>query len=230
LDALLKRFRSAFEGQAYKHRDSTIGDKIAEFLLEDLLTLGRSPKFSTRARAGQAVLNTRNRVTGRNGRRGDGTFGDLVPTGQARTARGYSVLRGPVANVEVGVETKILATKMIAQIDRVLTALKDQADTFLHLNTRAIKVAIVGVNHASAYTGYEGRRRYSAKVPPGREAAEIIARLNEFTRPRYDELVILPFKATNQRPFLFEWVDEAQTRDEYTSALVRLSSEYEARF
>src|SRR5438034_9695715 len=137
---LLAQFRRTFEGQPYLHRRSTTGDKIAEFLYDDLAALNRSAKLVARVMSRQVVVNTRNRVTGRVGRRGDGTFGERVPTVDALLVPGYVVARGAVADVEIGTEVKTLATKMIAQIDRVMTDLENQANTFRTLNPRALRV------------------------------------------------------------------------------------------
>lgn len=230
METLLAQFRNTFQGQPYLHRVSTTGDRIASYLCEDLVALNRSPKLAARVESGQVVLNTRNRVTGKVGRRGDGMFGERVPTANPWREEGYKVGRGPVADVEIGAETKILATKMIAQIDRVMTDLTNQADTFKQLNARAIRVALVGVNHADAYTGYEGTRTHPAKLAPSKEAAEVVRRIEQHVGPRYDELIVLRFKATNRDPFPFEWVNEAETRAAYASALVRISAAYEARF
>ena len=198
---LLAQFRRTFEGQAYLHRKSTTGDRIAEYLYDDLVTLNRSPKLVARVMNGQVVVNSRNRVTGRVGRRGDGTFGERVPTVNPTPVQGYVVKRGAVANVEIGTEVKTLATKMVAQVDRVMTDLENQAEIFRALNPRAIRVALVGVNHAENYTGYEGTRVHPAKIPPSREAVEIIRRLEHRVRPRFDELIVLRFSATNSEPF-----------------------------
>lgn len=230
VDSLLRRFRNAFEGQRYIHRIATTGDKVAQFLYEDLLALGRSAKLTTRAQSGQVVVNVLNRVTGRVGRRGDGTLGERVPTAIPTAIPDYAVQRGPVANVEIGTEVKICATKMIAQIDRVMGDLEKQAVVFRKLNPRAICVGVVGVNHADSYTGYEAKRVYPARVPPGREAAEIVRRLDQNVRPHYDELLILRFRATNSPPYPFSWVNELETQGLYSSVLVRISSEYETRF
>jgi hypothetical protein len=227
---LLAQFRRTFEGQPYLHRRSNTGDKIAECLYDDLAVLNRSPKLTARVLSGQVVVNTRNRVTGRVGRRGDGTFGERVPTIDPFRAPGQAVGRGAVADVEIGTEVKLLATKMVAQVDRVMTDLENQAEVFRSLNSRGIRVAIVGVNHADSYTGYEGKRVHPARFAPSRESAEIIRRLEQRVRSRFDELIVLRFRATNSAPFGFEWVNETETRDLYASALVRLSAEYEARF
>lgn len=110
---LLERFRGLFDGQVYRHRDSTNGDKVALELFEDLLDLRRSQKYVSRATAGSRVVNTRNLVTGKENRRGDGSFGELLPHLQPQATPGFNVPRGPIANIEIGVETKILAKAMI---------------------------------------------------------------------------------------------------------------------
>jgi hypothetical protein len=230
VETLLTKFRSTFEGQIYKHRIFNIGDKIAEFLYEDLVLLGRSPRITSRVSSADLVVNTLNRVTGKVGRRGDGTFGWRVPSAAPQSEEGYSVRRGPVADIQIGSEVKIMATKMLAQIDRVMTDLKNQASTYKVLNPDALRVGIVGVNFADAYTGYEGTRSFDSKSPPSREAPEVVRRVLREVAPHFDELLVLRFKATNRPPFPFSWVDEQETRDLYSSALVRISGLYERRF
>ncbi|MGH7717250.1 MAG: hypothetical protein ACREON_00190 [Gemmatimonadaceae bacterium] len=230
MDKLLQAFRNTFEGHPYLHRNSTLGDAIASYLYDDMALLGRSPKLVERVELGREVVNTRNRIKGRDGRRGDGTFGELIPGVTSIREKGYLVRRGPVATLQIGAEVKIVSTKMIAQIDRVMSDLRGQADTFRRLSPRAIAVGIVGVNFADEYTGYEGKRQHIAKIAPGREADEVVRRINQFVRPHYDELVLLPFRATNRSPFFFEWVNGTETSLEYSSAILRLSNEYNARF
>jgi len=230
VDTLLATFRRTFEGGVYKHRISTVGDRIAAYLYEDLVLLGRSSKLLTRIAAAEVVVNTFNRVTGKIGRRGDGTLGWRVPSAAPQTENGYSVRRGPVAQVQIAVEVKIIATKMLAQIDRVMTDLRSQAATFRNLNVDALRVAVVGVNFADTYTGYEGARAFDAKTPPAREAPEVVRRLERDVAPHYEELVTLRFKATNRPPYPFSWVNEPETRDVYSSALVRISTLYDRRF
>jgi hypothetical protein len=229
-DRLLQAFRATFEGQRYIHRRAYTGDVIASYLYEDLHSLARSPKFVQRVEGGIVAVNNLNRIRGREGRRGDGTLGIVPPSGRTKTETDFTVVRGPVATLEIGAEVKIVATKLTAQIDRVMSDLRHQAEIFQSQTNRAIKVAIVGVNFATEYTGYEGIREHIAKSPPSREAPEIVRRLNQFVKPNFDELVILRFRATNREPFAFEWVDEDGTRLDYGSVLVRVSDEYERRF
>ena len=46
--ALLRRFRAVFEVVPYYHRNSSIGDRVAQFIYEDLYTLGKSLNLKTR--------------------------------------------------------------------------------------------------------------------------------------------------------------------------------------
>jgi hypothetical protein len=125
---------------------------------------------------------------------------------------------------------KVIGTKQIAQIDRVMRDLRDQAEVFRTITRASLAVGIVGVNFADKYTSYEGKRSFPAKYPPSRDAPEIVARLERAVRPAYDELLILRFRATNRPPYPFEWVNAEETQMIYNSALLRLSNEYDVRF
>jgi hypothetical protein len=229
MDKLLQQFENTFSRSVYKHRVSTTGDIIASCLYEDLLSLGNSPKFVGRTQDGLVAVNTSNQIKGKKGRRGDGTFGKIVPGEKPVLVPGFRVPRAPVATLEIGAEVKIMATKMIAQIDRVMNDLVGQSITFKRHNSRAITIGIVGVNFADEYTGYEGERSFDARTPPSREAAEIVRRL-ETIKTEFDELLILKYKATNRPPYSFSWVSPTDARLEYRSILVRVSDEYEVRF
>jgi hypothetical protein len=133
--ALLKTFRQLFEGTIYKHRDSSLGDLVASQLYEDLVTLNRSMKLAARVQAHERVVNLANRAIGRPSRRGDGTFGELVPTAIAVIESGFLVARGEVANIEIGAETKIPAKAMIKQIDRVIGDLVRQVEEFVSMQS-----------------------------------------------------------------------------------------------
>ena len=43
--AVLRVFRSLFEGRPYFHRDSSLGDRVASYLYEDLYSLSKSVKL-----------------------------------------------------------------------------------------------------------------------------------------------------------------------------------------
>jgi hypothetical protein len=128
--ALLRTFRGLFGGKPYRHRIANLGDLVASQLYEDLVVLGKSTKLVERVQHHERVVNLKNLMTGKPGRRGDGTFGELVPAAVAVTEEGMLVARGPVARIEIGAETKILAKAMIKQIDRVMSDLSNQATQF----------------------------------------------------------------------------------------------------
>lgn len=82
---LPREFRRLFEGKIYKHRDSSQGDFVAMHLYEDLIAIDRSPKLIEAAiDRKDRVLNVQNKRRGVAARRGDGSFGELIP-GEARS-------------------------------------------------------------------------------------------------------------------------------------------------
>jgi len=232
--SLLNSFRATFDGQKYRHRNSVLGDIIASHLYEDLVTLGKSTLLVDRVTRKERVVNAANKTIGKKSRRGDGTFGELVPTTIAITEDGFRVARGEIANIEIGVETKILAKAMIKQIDRVIGDLIRQVEEFKRTGGHPICVGIVGFNQAPCYTSFEGDREHptdgTTHKHPSQEAAPAEARVLAQAAPHFFELQVLRFRATNTPPFPFEWVDLAQTEREYSSLLVRLSREYDKRF
>jgi hypothetical protein len=158
--ALLRTFCELFKGKPYFHRDSSLGDRVASCLYEDLYSLDKSAILRSRIEAGTRVVNARNLTIGVDRRRGDGTFGELVPAANATYIEGLGVARGPVATIEIGAETKILAKAMIKQIDRVIGDLVRQTEEFKKRGEKPICVGIVGVNFAQEYTSYEGERAF----------------------------------------------------------------------
>jgi hypothetical protein len=99
---LLAEFEALFSGVVYLHRISTHGDRVAGYLYEDLFDLARSPKYVARVIDQTRVLNTTNRATGLAARRGDGTFGERVPTIPPRVIPGLAVARASVATIQGG--------------------------------------------------------------------------------------------------------------------------------
>jgi hypothetical protein len=232
---LLRAFRQLFEGRVYRHRASTQGDVVAIELYEDLVSVGRSARFVEAVRRGDRVLNLRNVRRGVRARRGDATFGQLIPGETAVAVPGCAVSRGPIATVEIGVEVKILAKAMIKQIDRVISDLGRQVEQFRRGGGNPISVGIVGVNHAHRYVSYEGRRKFPTSGQGGRphphqEAAEAERRLRADAAPNFDEFLVLKFRAPNERPFSFEWVDYDEVRLDCAAALARISNLYQQRF
>lgn len=231
---LLDTFESLFRGTRYLHRRSNLGDLVAIEFYEDLCQFGKSTKLRDRVADHDRVVNLQNKTVGKKGRRGDGTFGELVPAAMAIVERGFVVARGPIANIEIGAETKILAKAMIKQIDRVIGDLVRQADVFRSRRGDPICVGFVGINHASRYTSYEGDREYptdgKAHKHPIQEAMKAEQRLIAEASPSFDEFLVLRFVATNEDPYPFSWVNFAQLEMEYSAILTRVSREYDKRF
>ncbi len=231
---LLDEFRKTFEGQRYLHRNSSLGDHVAMQLYEDLFELDKSPKLHQRIANAERVLNVQNRRRGIQARRGDGTLGEIIPGGQAIVDEGYLVSRGPVATVEIGIEVKILQKAMIKQIDRVIGDLRNQVSQFHRGAGNPLCVGIVGINRAERATAYEAERMTPTDGKkhkhPIQEAGDAERRLLDQAKPSFDEFIVLRYRATNAKPFRFEWVDEQGTALDYAAALTRLSREYERRF
>lgn len=231
----MDRFRNLFEGARYLHRDSSLGDSVARCLPEDLHALHRSKKLNAGIDEKQRVLNVENRLQGVKARRGDGTFGELIPHAIAVDMPGFIVARGPVATVEIGTEVKILAKAMIKQIDRVMTDLQNQRREFETAGGNPITVGIVGINQAARYVSYEGKAMWpttgvSGHKHPIQEAAEAERRLIARVASAFDEFLVLRFRATNEPPYVFEWVDPHQTEMDYGAVLTRIVRKYEVRF
>lgn len=104
--ALLTQFRQLFEGKAYLHRNSAQGDRAVRFLFEDLRRLNKSAVLSSRIDQRSRVVNTANKTVGVLSRRGDGSFGELVPVAMAISEDGFVVARGPLAAIEIGVRRR----------------------------------------------------------------------------------------------------------------------------
>jgi hypothetical protein len=230
---LLNAFRGLFDGQSYLHRKSNLGDLVAMHLYEDLHALGRSRKLVGRVDNGLSVLNTKNQRHGIRARRGDGSFGEIVPNADPIKDKGFVVCRGPIATIEVGIEVKILMKAMIKQIDRVASDLRGQADHFRSRGGNPICVGVVGINHSPYCTSYEGERSFRTDGKkykhPIDEAVAAEARLLQYAAPSFDEFIILRFQATNEDPYPFAWMNERATLMDYGAALARISQQYEAR-
>jgi hypothetical protein len=231
---LLDSFRSLFENTEYRHRDSTRGDFVASFLVEDLYTLGRSAKLVSNVNNGRSVANSTNKTTGKAHRRGDGLFGAAVPGIDPEKRPPYAVGFGMIADVELGTETKILAKAMIKQLDRVGTDMLNQVAEFRKHGNNPICVGVIGVNYAPMYRSLEGKVEWLTGVQghkhPAQEASAAESRLVARVQSSFDELIVLRYIATNIPPFDFRWVDPAATAHDYGATLVRISRYYEQRF
>jgi hypothetical protein len=232
---LLSEFKNVFEGKKYRHRDSSLGDYVAMHLYEDLVAVSRSSKLISAVKTEERVLNVQNKRRGVQARRGDATFGEIIPGEEAITDPGYVVSRGPIATVDIGTEIKSLAKAMIKQIDRVITDLCNQVVQFRKGGVSPICVAVVGVNHAEQYTSYEGERAFTTTgrggyLHPSQEAASAERRLIAEAKPAFDEFLVLRYKATNAPPFSFDWLDYTNTKLDYAAILTRIGSKYQQRF
>ena len=188
---LLETFRGLFDGTQYRHRRSTLGDAVAREFYEDLYELGRSARFVDRIDREVAVLNAQNRRVGVTARRGDGSFGELVPGASITRDGDRKVALGPIANVEIGIEVKILFKAMIKRIDRVVNDLKKQAEHFKVKGDNPICVGIAGINFADRCTSYEGDRPFGTDGKrykhPIQEADQAKGRLVALTAGSFDE-------------------------------------------
>ena len=231
---LLETFRRLFGGTKYLHRKSNLGNLVAVEFYEDLVALGKSKKLSSRTAAHDRVINLKNVTVGKSARRGDGTLGELVPSAVAIVEKNFVVARGPTANIEIGVESKILAKAMIKQIDRVIGDLQRQVAMFKKYGGNPLCIGFVGINWSNSYTSYEGRRRFPTDGKkykhPIQEAADAEVRLRQDALPFFDEFLILNFTATNIRPYPFAWKDYGALELEYNALLTRVSREYDLRF
>jgi hypothetical protein len=239
---LLEKFKNTFQGRVYNHRVSTIGDEIALELYEDILDLDRSLLLSQRIAAQTHVVNTSNRTFGKRSRRGDGTFGELVPTETPIVVPGYRVARGPTATLEIGAECKIISVAQGRQKDRVISDLSDQLSSFHASGRNAVSFGLVGVNRAPIYRSIEGAKLAPDKwritttngkgstKHPAQEADKTIAELRTRIANRFDEFLIFEFIATNDEPYDCTWVDEQHVNRLYAAAITRVAREYKQRF
>ena len=230
---LLAAFEAVFQGNVYKHRSSTLGNLVALHLYEDLFDHGNSKSYNDRVTAATCVVNVDGSTRGVKTRRGDGTFGATVPTSVSTAAPGFTVRQGMVALTHIGAEFKIIATAHLKQIDRVLNDLTGSATSLKEKSEQAITVGFAAVNYSEHWTGMEGTRSFPVKRTPKRavEASdETSRRLLEIARPAFDEFVLLKFRATNQEPFPFSWLNAAGTAADYGAALIRIAALYEKRF
>lgn len=228
---LLETFRRTFAGTLYIHRNSTLGNKIGRELFEDLLNHEVSLRYKEHVEQRSGVVNSGGKIlTPRAIRRNDSIFGrPPAGTSLAKPDAGFSVAEGPVAEPRVGCEVKIIAKSQQKQIDRVINDLDGFSLRMRSLNRDCINVAVVGVNHESDYEGHEGERRFKHKLK-NRDPLNVMAKLKEYLLGRYDELLVFPFRATNQPPYPFAWLGKRQVDLDYGAALTRIGELYERRF
>ena len=124
--------------------------------------------------------------------------------------------------------------RWVSLVDRVQEMHDGEKWRFKRGRRQPICVAFVGINFAERYVSFEGKRKWPTDGKkykhPIQEAAQAEQRLNEKARPAFDEFQILGFRATNAKPFPFQWVDLSKTEMEYSLVLTRVSREYDRRF
>lgn len=237
---LLNAFASLFQNGPYNPRSPIQGDRIAAELFDDLLSIapGVLPrsKYEQRVRAGSRIVNPKNRTVGLNGRRGDGTFGALLPQTQPIWLPTSAVGRGRNAYVEIGCEVKVLATAQQRQAPRVQSDLKHQV---AHFNSRKstrtpITIGIVGVNHAEQFSSRIGNvvtttNGVGSRRHPYQEAAAA-TQIVQQAAPLYDELLIVDYNATNDPPYPFTFAQQLTLIANYSALLARVIAEYDNRF
>jgi len=227
---LLETFRRTFAGTVYQHRDSTVGNKIGRQLFEDLLTHDVSARYTQHVSTNHGVVNRAGKIhTPRDIRRNDSVFGRPPAAASTRAVKGFSVPEGPVAEPRIACEVKIIAKSQQKQIDRVINDLDGFARRMKALNKKCVNVAVVAVNHESDYVGHEGERAFKHSLKE-QEPAKVMAKLRERLLGLYDELLVLSFRATNQRPYPFMWMDAQKVDLDYGAALTWIGEEYQRRF
>lgn len=227
---LLEMFRKTFAGTVYKHRDSTLGNKIGRELFEDILVHAVSLRYRQHVEQGVGVVNRHGKIqTPKAIRRNDSVFGrPPAGVGLRPQSEGFSIPEGPVAEPRIGCEVKIIAKSQQKQIDRVISDLDNFVGRMKSLSRKCINVAVIGVNHESDYAGREGRRTFKHKLR-SQEPVTVTAKLREHLLAKYDELLILPFRATNQPPYPFFWLAPGEVDLNYGAALTRIGELYEQR-
>jgi hypothetical protein len=184
-----------------------------------------------RCAAQDEIVTLAGEIYGRRRVRRNDSFSGRPPAAEVDIVRlqGFQVSEGVIAEPHIGCEVKIIAKAQQKQIDRVINDLRGFATRMKALHTRCINVAIAGVNHESEYVSYEGERSYRHPLRAN-EPKLTEARLRELEGD-FDEILILPFRATNEAPdFPFRWVNEAKTRRDYGAVITRIGSLYDERF
>jgi hypothetical protein len=228
---LLDQFADTFRRGPYKHRSANLGNRVGRELFEDLILHSVSDRLLERVRSFTEIVTMTGEIYGRKRVRRNDSFSGRPPAGELeiRNVPGFLVAEGVIAEPHIGCEVKIVAKAQHKQIDRVINDLRGFAVRMRSLHARCINVAVVGVNHESEYVSYEGDRQYRDHLRP-LEAIKTEERVHEID-DHYDEVLVLPFRATNEMPaFPFEWVNAEKTRRDYGAILTRIGSLYDERF
>jgi hypothetical protein len=101
----------------------------------------------------------------------------------------------------------------------------NQVQHFKRKGGAPICVAVVGVNWSRAWPT-DGKKY----AHPIQEAAQAESRLRAEIADKFDEFLVLRFRATNAGSFPFEWIDYRETYRDYGAILMRINREYEKSF
>lgn len=227
---LLEAFRRTFADTLYRHRDPTLGNKIGRELFEDLFAHRVSSRYVEDVERRVGVINRWGKIhTPRAVRRNDSVFG-RPPAGVdiVEPIAGCAVPEGPVAEPRIGCEVKIIAKSQQKQIDRVISDLETFAARMKSSSPECINVAVVGINREPDYVGHEGLREFKHRLRD-HEPTTVLSRLRDHLIDRYDGLLLLEFRATNQAPYPFLWIDAPHTELDYGSTLTRVGHLYQQR-
>lgn len=108
-------------------------------------------------------------------------------------------------------------------------------ETTVHL-PRDAELGIVNLNgrEPSVASKLQVHRRFLTDgrkyAHPFSEAKEAEKRLRSEAEPKFDEFLVIRYRATNEEPYPFEWVDYGQTFNDYGAILTRISRSYDQRF
>ena len=251
---LLEAFALLFTAGVYNPRPSTQGDTLARELFEDLFVIAKRRRsrsaFVSRVEKKTNGVNPGNKIFARAPlRRGDGTFGEFLPSIVPRIVPKYKITLGSTATTEIGCEVKILATRMLGQIDRNINDLKKQVGEFRKKagSRPPISVCVVGINRSAQYRSFVGQKvrcpncgthfpiHYdsgpgSRRRAPRAEAPVVLRRIADEALASYDFSTVLEFEAANVEPYAFAWSNARKTVREYETMLINLAAEYETRF
>ena len=76
---LLAKFEDTFRDGKYLHRNSQLGNRVADYLFDDLYDLQGDSKYRKDVDSGKVALNPKGISPGVKARRGDGSFGPIIP-------------------------------------------------------------------------------------------------------------------------------------------------------
>lgn len=139
--------------------------------------------------------------------------------------------------IRISTAVQLTATTLpisCTKICLICSDLERQADQFRRGAGNPICVGVVAINRAPYCVSYEGEREFKTDGAkhrhPSTEADEAEARLVAGPASKFDEFLVLRYRATNDDPYEFGWVDYDRTFKDYGAILTRISRTYDSRF